>query len=157
MTEMTEDARLGRVNPFALALCAAVLGLVISVCAWLSVSATDERLALQVFSENATNNEMALESGLDRYSHNLVALGALFESTRNAVTREEFDSFSRTLLKGQAAILGVGWIPRVGRNERAAYELAARQDGIADYHIRNAAPDGNLSIAPQQDEYFPIY
>ena len=80
MTEMTEDASLRRVNPFALTLCAAVLGLVISVCAWLSVSATDERLALQVFNENATANEMALESGLDRYSHNLVALGALFES-----------------------------------------------------------------------------
>jgi diguanylate cyclase (GGDEF)-like protein len=154
---MTEDARLGRVNPFASTLCAAVLGLVISVCAWLSVSATDERLALQVFNENATNNEMALESGLGRYSHNLVALGALFESTRNAVTREEFDSFSKTLLNGQAAILGVGWIPRVSRDERAAYELAARQDGITDYHIRNAAPDGSLAIAPQQDEYFPIY
>ena len=65
---MTEDARLGRVNPFASTLCAAVLGLVISVCAWLSVSATDERLALQVFNENATNNEMALESGLGRYT-----------------------------------------------------------------------------------------
>jgi diguanylate cyclase (GGDEF)-like protein len=154
---MTADARLRRVNPLAPTVCAAVIGLVISVCAWLSVSATDERLALQVFNENATNNERTLESGIDRYFHNLVALGALFDSTKNDVTREEFDSFSKTLLKGQTAILGLSWIPRVTRDQRATYEITARQDGIADYHIRNVAADGSLSIAPEQDEYFPIY
>jgi CHASE1-domain containing sensor protein len=35
--------------------------------------------------------------------------------------------------------------------------MAARRDGITDYHIRNSAADGSLSIAPEQDEYFPIY
>ena len=157
MTEMTEDARLRRANPFAPTVCAAVLGLIFSFCAWLSISATDERIALQAFNENALTNERALESGIDRYFHNLVALAALFDSTKNDVTREQFDSFSKTLLKGQTAILGVSWIPRVTRDERAAYELTARQDGISDYHIRNVAADGSLSIAPEQDEYFPIY
>jgi diguanylate cyclase (GGDEF)-like protein len=137
--------------------CAALFGLIISICAWLSASATDERLALQEFNENATNNERTLESGLDRYFHNLVALGALFDATTHDVTREEFVAFSRTLLKGQTAILGVTWIPRVTRDRRAAHEAAARGDGIIDYHIRNAGADGSLSIAPQQDEYFPIY
>jgi diguanylate cyclase (GGDEF)-like protein len=154
---MTGDARLWRVSPLVPTLCAALFGLVISVCVWFSVSATDERLALQEFNENATNNERTLESGLDRYFHNLVALGALFDATKHDVTREEFVTFSRTLLKGQTAILGLTWIPRVTRDERAAHEMAARRDGIIDYHIRNAGADGNLSVAPQQDEYFPIY
>ena len=138
-------------------LCAALLGLVVSICVWLSVSAADERLALQEFNENATNNERTLESGLDRYFHNLVALGALFDVTNHDVARQEFVAFSKTLLKGQNAILGVTWIPRVTRDQRAAHEMAAERDGIIDYHIRNAAADGTLSVAPQQDEYYPIY
>jgi diguanylate cyclase (GGDEF)-like protein len=154
---MIGDARLWRINSSVPTLCAALLGLVISVGAWLSVSAMDERLALQEFDENATNNERALESGLDRYFHNLVALGALFDATNHDVTRQEFVAFTRTLLKGQNAILGMTWIPRVTREERPAHELSAQRDGIIDYHIRDPAPDGTLAVAPQQDEYFPIY
>jgi len=144
-------------KPLVPTFCAALVGLIISVSAWFSVSATDERLALQEFNENATNSERTLESGLDRYFHNLVALGALFDATKNNVTRAEFVTFSKALLQSQTAILGVTWIPRVTRNGRAAHEMAARRDGIINYHIRNAAADGSLSIAPEQDEYFPIY
>jgi diguanylate cyclase (GGDEF)-like protein len=154
---MTGDARLRRIKPLVPTFCAALVGLIISASAWFLVSATDERLALQGFNENATNSERTLESGLDRYFHNLVALAALFDATKHDVTREEFVTFSKTLLQGQTAILGVTWIPRVTRNGRAAHEMAAQRDGIIDYHIRNAAPDGSLSIAPEQDEYFPIY
>jgi len=138
-------------------ICAALFGLVISICAWLSVSVSDERLAQQEFNDNATDNERTLESGIDRYFENLVALRALFDSTKSEVTRDEFVDFSKTLLKGQTEILGVTWIPRVTRDGRAAHEMAARRDGIIDYHIRNATADDSLSIAPEQDEYFPIY
>jgi diguanylate cyclase (GGDEF)-like protein len=144
-------------KPLVPTFCAALVGLIISISAWFSVSATDERLALQQFNENATNGGRTLQSGLDRYFHNLVALGALFDATKNDVTREEFVTFSKVLLQGQTAILGVTWIPRVTRDGRPAHELSARRDGIIDYHIRNAAADGDLSVAPEQDEYFPIY
>jgi diguanylate cyclase (GGDEF)-like protein len=154
---MTRGARLGRIKSLVPTFCAALFGLIISVAAWFSVSATDKRLALQEFNENAAKDERTLESGLDRYFHNLIALGALFDATKHEVTREEFVTFSKTLLRGQTAILGVTWIPRVTRDERAAYEMAARRDGIIDYHIRNAAADGSMSIAPEQNEYFPIY
>jgi diguanylate cyclase (GGDEF)-like protein len=154
---MTAGARLRRIKPLGPVFCTALLGLIISVFAWFSVSRMDERLAVQEFNENADHNKRTLESGLDRYFYNLVALDALFDSTPNEVTRQEFVTFSKTLLKGQTAILGVTWIPRVTREGRAAHEMAARRDGITDYHIRNSAADGSLSIAPEQDEYFPIY
>ncbi len=94
-------------KPLVPTFCAALVGLIISISAWFSVSATDERLALQEFNENATNSERPLESGLDRYFHNLVALGALFDATKNGVTRAEFVTFSQALLQSQTAILGV--------------------------------------------------
>jgi CHASE1-domain containing sensor protein len=104
---MTTGARLRRIRPSAPIFCTALVGLIISVFAWFSVSRMDERLALQEFNKNAAHNELILESGLDRYFSNLVALDALFDSTPNEVTRQEFVTFSKTLLKGQTAILGL--------------------------------------------------
>jgi CHASE1-domain containing sensor protein len=147
---MTAGARLRRIKPLGPVFCTALLGLIISVFAWFSVSRMDERLAVQEFNENADHNKRTLESGLDRYFYNLVALDALFDSTPNEVTRQEFVTFSKTLLKGQTAILGVTWIPRVTREGRAAHEMAARRDGITDYHIRNSAADAMRTALSHQ-------
>jgi len=137
--------------------CAALFGVTVSVLAWFAVAAADGRLALQEFDASASDNLQTLENGLNDYLTKLVALDALFYSTKQEVTRDQFDVFSKTLLKGQTAILGVTWIPRVTHDGRAAHELAAQRDGIVGYHIRDAAADGGQVIAADQDEYFPIY
>src|SRR4029077_10401350 len=55
------------------------------------------------------------------------------------------------------AILNMGWFPRVGRDERAALELAAARDGLSDYHIRSVGEGASLPVAPERDEYFPKF
>jgi CHASE1-domain containing sensor protein len=57
----------------------------------------------------------------------------------------------------QNAILGMSWIPRVTREQRAAYEHAATRDGIPAFRIKAVAADGSMAPSPEKDEYFPVF
>jgi len=136
---------------------AATVGLAMSTATWFYVSAFDEELALKAFYQEATDSTQILKNGLDEYSNKLIAIGTLFTATQHDLSRDEFVAFSGTLFKEQPAILGLSWVPRVTRGGRAAHELAARSDGIIDYQIRDVGPNNTLEIAPERDEYLPIY
>jgi diguanylate cyclase (GGDEF)-like protein len=136
---------------------ATAIGLSVSAAAWFYVAAFDEKLALKAFSQEAADTTEILKSGLEEYSTKLIAIGTLFSATEHDLTRREFVSFSSTLFKDQPAILGLSWVPRVARIDRKAHEMVARTDGIVDYHIRDVGPDGTLVVAPERDEYLPIY
>jgi CHASE1-domain containing sensor protein len=154
---MTGSAKSRRIRQFAQIFGVAAVGLVLSISAWFYVSNSDERIALQKFDQAATNNTQILKNGLNEYANKLIAVGTLFSATQHDLTRQEFDAFSNTLFKVQPAILGLSWVPHVTRDGRAAHELAAQRDGIIDYHIRDVGPDNSLVIAPERDEYLPIY
>jgi diguanylate cyclase (GGDEF)-like protein len=154
MNETEKSRRLKRQLPL---MGAAVVGLAVSTAAWFYVSAFDERLALKAFNQEATDITQILKNGLDEYSNKLIAIGTLFSATEHDLTRTEFVAFSRTLFKDQPAILGLSWVPRVTRAGRAAHELAARDDGVLDYQIREVGPNNTLVVAPERDEYLPIY
>lgn len=154
MTETTASRRLKRMLPL---IAAAIVGLIVSTSTWFYVSAFDEKLALKAFYQEATDSTQILKNGLDEYSNKLVAIGTLFSATQHDLTRTEFVAFSSTLFKDQPAILGLSWVPRITREGRARHELAAQNDGIIDYHIRDVGPRGTLVVAPERDEYLPIY
>ena len=136
---------------------AAAIGVTLSIATWFYVSTFDEKLALQKFDQDASADTQILRNGLNEYGNKLVAIGTLFSATQHDLTREEFVAFSSTLFRDQPAILGLSWVPQVTRTERAAHELAARHDGIIDYHIRDVGPNNTLVVAPERDVYLPIY
>jgi diguanylate cyclase len=135
----------------------ALLGGILSVVAWLVVYRWEERAIELEHSARANNVVLTLDTGIDEQFGKIAALRALFKASDRGVTRAEFDTYARDLTRGQAAILGVSWIPRVTREERAAHELAAVRDGLADYSIKSIAPDDTLTSAPVHDAYFPVY
>jgi CHASE1-domain containing sensor protein len=135
----------------------AVMGAALSIATYYAVTVREERAAAQEFIVRASNVASALQSGLNGYFDEVVALRALVESSAGTVSRSGFEVFASRLTKDHAAILSVSWIPRVKRAERAAHELAAARDGIANYHIRSVAADGSVAISPEQDEYYPVY
>jgi diguanylate cyclase (GGDEF)-like protein len=135
----------------------AVMGAALSIATYYAVTVREERAAEQEFIVRASNVASALQSGLNGYFDEVVALRALVESSAGTVSRSGFEVFANRLTKDHAAILSVSWIPRVKRDERAAHELAAARDGIATYHIRSVAADGSVAISPEQDEYYPVY
>jgi diguanylate cyclase (GGDEF)-like protein len=135
-----------------------IVCVVASVSAWYLTLASENRILAEEFSGRANNQAVVLQSGLDDYWDKIRALRSLFDSSDDAVTRQEFESFSNSLLQSRAqAILNVAWVPRVKRGERVAHELAAARDGLLDYHIRANVPGGGLPVSPQRDEYFPKF
>jgi diguanylate cyclase (GGDEF)-like protein len=134
---------------------AAFIGIVLSVSAWFAVSGREDRLAAQDFSVRAQSQALALQSGIEDYLEKIDALRALFQASDD-VTRHEFATFNQFLLRNRGAILATSWIPRVTREERTAHELAARRDGLRDYRIKAAGPDGGYAPVADLSEHFPV-
>ena len=96
-----------------------------------------------------------MQNGINEYLSRLVALRTLFESANEEITRSEFEVFSGRLFEHHPGMLRVGWLPRVNRKERAEYEAAAINDGIAGYRIKSFAADGAVAPAPTGESIFP--
>ena len=109
------------------------------------------------YARRADNQAIVLQSGISEYLDKLYSVRALFDSSQHAITRDEFESFSNSLIVNRTAILNLSWIPRVTHDERAAHELSAIRDGVPNYHIRAIGSDGSLPVAPERDEYFPKF
>ena len=135
----------------------AIVGIVASIFAWdLTLNSEDRTFTLD-YTRRADNQASVLQSGISEYLDKLYSVRALFNSSSRAITRDQFESFSNSLLVNRTAILNLSWIPRVKRDERTAHERSAISDGVPDYHIRAIGPDGSLPIAPERDEYFPKF
>jgi diguanylate cyclase (GGDEF)-like protein/PAS domain S-box-containing protein len=138
-------------------LTAGIVSIIISIAVWRLTVASETRTAALEYAQRADNQASVLQSGIADYLDKLYSVRALFDSSDHAISRDEFERFSSSLLVDHAAILNLSWIPRVKNDERAAHELAAVRDGLADYHIRAIGPDGSLPISPEKEEYFPKY
>jgi diguanylate cyclase (GGDEF)-like protein/PAS domain S-box-containing protein len=138
-------------------LIAGIVSIVVSIAVWRLTVASETRTAVLEFAQRADNQAGVLQSGIADYLDKLYSVRALFDSSNHAITRNEFERFSNSLLVNHAAILNLSWIPRVKRGERAAHELAAIRDGLPDYHIRAIGPHESLPVSPEKDEYFPKY
>jgi diguanylate cyclase (GGDEF)-like protein len=147
---------LGDARWFGPAVTAAVIGFALSAFAWLAVAAWEDRVAKQDFRQSAGEGAQALQTGLDDYLQKLVALRAFFNGSQS-VTRNEFNIFTKDLLDERNAILSFSWIPRITREWRVDHELEGLREGIPNYHIKAVGPDGRMSPAPSQDEYFPVF
>ncbi len=154
MINLVNWRRAGRVAPV---LIAGIVGIVASIAVWhLAVISENRTFALE-YAQRADNQASVLQNGIADYLGKLYSVRALFDSSSHAITRDEFESFSKSLLVDRPAILNISWLPRIKRDERAAHELAAARDGLSDYHIRAIAPDGSLPVSPERNEYFPKF
>jgi diguanylate cyclase (GGDEF)-like protein len=135
----------------------AVLGTALSITGWYIVSGLEDRTSVAEFNLRASNVAAALQNGVNEYFTKMYPLRAMFESTPDAVSEQEFVTFSNRLLRDQSAILSLAWIPRIRNEERAVHEQAAQQEGIDGYRIRSVSKDNALEPSPAAAEYFPVY
>jgi diguanylate cyclase (GGDEF)-like protein len=157
--EMSGRELWGRSKHFLPMFIASAIGAALSIGGGLLVSQWEDRVGIQEFQSVAENQSGILQNGIDQYLSRLVALCALFESSRDEVSRRQFEIFAERILRDQTAIQSVSWIPRVSHAERGARERSAIDDGIPGYHIKavGLGPDGSLAPSPERDEYFPIF
>jgi diguanylate cyclase (GGDEF)-like protein len=135
---------------------AAVIGIAITSTAAYVVSVGEERNAKLNFDVAAENRSKVLQAGLNEYLTKLGASQAMFNSVDDKITRREFENYANAMLRFSSSIQTPSWLPRVRPEDRAAFELAAARDGLANYHIQNRTPDGGFTPAGPQDEYFPV-
>ncbi len=135
----------------------AALGTALSITGWYFISGLEDRASAAEFNLRASNIAAALQNGVNEYFTKLSPLRAMFESAPGAVSEQKFVTFSNRLLRDQAAILSLSWIPRIRNEERAAHEQAAQREGMDGYRIRSVNRDNALEPSPAAAEYFPIY
>ncbi|MBF0285597.1 MAG: EAL domain-containing protein [Magnetococcales bacterium] len=102
--------------------------------------------------ESITRN---IQKQLDELVESLHASQAFFHST-NAVTREEFHSFTGHLLRRHTAIQALSWVPRVAEADRPRLEQEA-QSWQKGFGVTERAQDGSLIPAASRRHYHPVY
>ncbi|MHB0769177.1 bifunctional diguanylate cyclase/phosphodiesterase [Bradyrhizobium sp. 5.13L] len=138
------------------ALVAVGVGLLFSIVGAAAVARWENRVNRIEFGNAAETQAIVMQNGMNEYISRLLALRTLFESTNDEVTRSEFETFSARLFERHPGMLRVAWLPRVGRKERAEYEVAAIRDGVSGYRIKSLQGE-KFGTAPQGDEYFPVF
>jgi diguanylate cyclase (GGDEF)-like protein len=142
-----------RLHPSVIAI--ALAGLLWSLGSSTFVWRWENRQAEHNLQQAASNQFLALQTGLNEYLNKLNALRAFFEAS-DEVSRNEFELFANRLLERQKAIQNFSWVQRVTGAERAAHEAAARRDGLDGYSIRALTDDERIVASPDHDEYFPL-
>ncbi|MGB4875109.1 MAG: EAL domain-containing protein [Candidatus Competibacter sp.] len=79
-----------------------------------------------------------------------------FYNISGDVTRATFHQFVAPIFQYHQ-FQALEWIPRVAREQRAGFEAAARQDGLAGFQFTERDSEGRLVPAGERDEYFPVY
>ncbi|MCH9647183.1 MAG: EAL domain-containing protein [Deltaproteobacteria bacterium] len=94
----------------------------------------------------------ALQDRIDRDTGVLVHLSALFDASEQ-VTRQEFRSFTGTILRQYPGIQALEWVPRIENEERNEDGAGGDSKG---FRILERADNGELQSAATRAEYFPV-
>ena len=137
-------------------LLAGLIGLGVTLIATSRVVTHDDEQAAGQFRATAENEFMTLQNGLNEYLNKLFAARALFDSSATPITREQFETFARPLLR-DIAIQNLSWVPRVLNSERAEHERAGVSQGLAGYQIKAIDAHGKMSPSPEHSEYYPVF
>ncbi len=146
-----------KIRQFAPCIVAAAVGIAVTVIATAVIVQRDDGDAERQFGVLAENHFLVLQNGLNEYVNRLKAVRALFDSSVDPVTRTEFDAFTRPLLRENAAIATLSWVPRILNSERAVHERDGVLQGLPDYRIKDIDTDGKMTVSPQRSEYYPIF
>ena len=81
---------------------------------------------------------------------------AWFMAESPFVSRSEFRSFGAPLIR-HAHLAALGWVPSVPVERRQAWEKRAHTEGITDFGIWEAGPDGQPTPAAPRKMYYPLW
>lgn len=129
---------------------AIIVAVFVYACKW-------EQRRLRVEFEQRTDRlAQAFKESIETQVDVLRSVQSCFASLP-AVGRHEFHAFVSPLLARHSVIHALEWIPRVRHEDRAAFEAAARKDGVADFQIRERNAENQLVRASTRAEYFPVH
>src|SRR6202790_2559149 len=105
----------GQSKHFLPMLTACTIGVALSIGGGLLVSQWEDRVAIREFQSAAENQSGILQNGINQYLSKLVALRALFESSREEISRKQFEIFAELILRDQTLLTSVSCKASPGR------------------------------------------
>ena len=126
--------------------------LVITLAAFAILRNSEQSAKERRFENRAKLLAAALVREADVQVANLNSLADYFYASTE-VTREEFRIFTHQRVQQEAGTEAVWWVPRVAREDRKAFEAAARNEGLTDFSIDST----EQTEAPPAEAFFPIW
>jgi PAS domain S-box-containing protein len=135
---------------------AVVLGLGTTLAAFQGVrSANHDRLVAR-FERETGNLAMGARQRIDSHLDVFYSLRDHFDA-EGAVTRQAFAAFTRSQLQRHPGIQALEWVPVVPRSARAAFEAAARREGLAGFRLTERDAANRLVPAGDRPVYYPVF
>jgi len=153
----TIQSKQGGVRKYILPLAVLIVGISLTLYAFSYMERSERARAKEVFEEESLRDISSavlnqVQGSLDSVSD----VKSLFAAS-SFVSRTEFQVFVRHELAKDRGIQALEWIPYVQGAERAAYEAAAREDGLADFQFTERQSQGDMTSREEQESYFPVY
>ena len=119
--------------------------------AWATINLYQQQLR-QRFQLLVSERYSRIEERFEDQEQRLNSLRRFFANS-DSVTRQDFDGFAKPLLHRTQAYV---WAPRVTAAERPLFERKVREQGVADFFIREWDAEGQLQLAVERDVYVPV-
>jgi PAS domain S-box-containing protein len=135
---------------------AVVLGLGTTLAAFHGVrSANHDRLVAR-FDRETGNLAMGARQRIDSHLDVLYSLRDHFDA-EGTVTRQAFGIFTRSQLQRHPGIQALEWVPVVPKAARAAFEAAARREGLTGFRLTERDATNRLVAAGDRPVYYPVF
>lgn len=140
--------------PVVLAL---VIGVALTLFALTVTRGWEEARARQDFAREVIVHAASPRQEIASTIEAVHAIRALYDASKD-VERDEFCAFAAVQMEEEhPGIQALEWIPRVAAADRAAFEAAARADGLAGFGFTERESQGRMVAAAARAEYFPVY
>jgi eukaryotic-like serine/threonine-protein kinase len=106
------------------------------------------------FERQANHVAATLHSSFELPLEVVRGVPALFDAS-GQVTRAQFSTFAKSVLRTHPSIYALEWIPRVTSDQRATVEVTASQ-GLPNFTFKEVGPNDGLIPAKPREEYLPI-
>ncbi len=134
-----------------------VIGVMISVAAFLTVRYYDEAADRHEFDRKAAHYLLVSRTAVDRYVGAVSEVATLIGEFGGQVNRWEFYKFTEERLPDYPGIQALAWVPWIHESDRAGLEQAASDDGLFNFRITERDATGNMTKADARPEYAPVY
>lgn len=133
-----------------------VLCVTVSFVMFLLVHSWEQANQHSEFESRANMYTNAIENTFNENIGALLFLGDFFNNS-TLVTRQEFNTFVKSVLPRYPGIQAFGWDPLVKDDERDIYESMARKEGFDDFEFTERTETNALVRAARRKEYVVVY
>jgi len=131
-----------------------LIGIGLSATAFVASREAEANRVQSAFLDDAHYSITAFDITVDRNLETVQAVAALFTSA-DAVSREDFATFTSGFLERHSSLNSISWIPAISSGEREAFERSIRDEGFPEFSIMDRFESGVIP-AGVREEYFPI-